>query len=762
MRLVIFRYYQRVALAVLTVTLIFVTPLVGQETEISDFKPQFKPTLTVHQTFHPIEIDGDLNDPGWKDATVATGFSEFQPGDNVPPLDPTQVLVTYDKSNLYVAFIAKSNPNQIRVSMTDRDIPFQDDFLGIVLDTYGNATWGYEIFANPYGIQMDGKLLSSGDDMSFNIVFQSEGQITDSGYQVEFAVPFRSLRFPEEPNPVWRITFYRNQPRDSRHEYTWAAIDRDNPCLLCQLGYLRGLQGVTSGHNIELLPEGIISQRSFLADKDDPKSAFKTKPMEGSASLGLKYGLTSTSTLDLTINPDFSQVEADPAQIDVNSTFALSYPERRPFFQEGSNLFNTWMDLVYTRSINDPSVAAKFTGRFHQTDIAYIGARDERTPIILPFEEQSEFAGDERRIRSYSNILRLMQHFGEESHLGLLLTNRRLDPGGSGTVISADSRIRFSQNDRLELQAAASHTVEPKDTSLSSGIENIRFGEKHYTAIFDGEQFWGYSVLASFAHQARVWHYDLSYQSNSPTFRAANGFITGNNFQYVAYNSGWVFWPNAKLLDRIEPGFEVGYKWNFEQLRKDQWAIPYISATLTKQTQINLHYILSQERFQSIDFPGIHRLEFNVNSQLSEPIATGFSLVTGRSIARNEDPPVLGKAFQVSAWSTIKPVEQFIIEPEVDYSEMIHPVNDTTIYAGYVFRTRITYQFTRRFFVRFFFQYDDFNRNFDIDPLFTYRINAFSVIYLGATHDYHNFAAPAYNTLTTRQYFLKFRYLFQL
>jgi len=760
--LVIFHYFQRIALFALALTLFLIAHLAGQEIEPSDFKPQFKPSLTIHKTTQPIVIDGNLNDPGWNNAATATSFSEFSPGDNVRPMDPTRVLVTYDKSNLYVAFIAESDPNQIRVSMTDRDVPFQDDYLGIVIDTYGNSTWGYEIFANPYGIQMDGKLLSNGDDMSFNMVFQSKGKITDSGYQVEFAIPFRSLRFPDAPNPVWRITFYRNQPRDSRHEYSWAAIDRDNPCLLCQLGYLRGLQGITSGHNIELLPEGNLSQRSFLTDEDDPNSTFKTRPVKASASLGLKYGLTSTSTFDLTINPDFSQVEADPAQIDVNSTFALSYPERRPFFQEGNNLFDTWMDLVYTRSINDPSVAAKFTGRFHQTDIAYIGAKDERTPIILPFEEQSEFVGDEHRIRSYSNILRVMQYFGEESHIGLLLTDRRLDHGGSGTVISADSRIRFSQNDRLELQVAASQTVEPNDTLLSSGIDNIRFGEKNYSSIFDGEKFWGYSALASFEHQARIWYYDLSYQSNSPTFRAANGFITGNNFQYAEYNSGWVFRPNTKIFDRIEPGFEVGYKWNFEQIRKDKWAVTYLSATLTRQTQINLHYILSRERFQSTDFPGIHRIEFNVNSQLSEAFSAGISLETGRSIARNEDPPLLGKSFQAGAWSTIKPAEQLSIEPEIDYSQMIHPVNDTTIYAGYVFRTRISYQFTRRFFIRLFIQYDDFNRNYDIDPLLTYRINAFSVIYLGATHNYHNFRTPVNNKLTSRQYFFKFRYLFQL
>ncbi len=734
----------------------------AQKTGSSGFQPQFKPTLTIHRTTQPIKIDGDLNDPGWKNAAVATGFSEFRPGDNVRPLHPTKVLVTYDASNLYVGFIAYDNPKNIRVSMSDRDVSFQDDFLGIVLDTYGNANWAYEIFANPYGIQMDGKMVGNNDDISFDMVYETAGKITGHGYQVEFAIPFRSLRFPQIQDPVWRITFYRAQPRDSRHEYSWAAINRDNPCLLCQLGYLRGLKGITSGHNIELMPEAILSQRGFLTDDENPNSPFKNRPVNGSASLGLKYGLTSNSTFDVTINPDFSQVEADPAQIDVNSTFALSYPERRPFFLEGSDLFDSWMNLVYTRSINDPSLGAKFTGRFRNTDVAYIGARDERTPLILPFEEQSEFVGDQSRIRSFSNILRIKQHFGEESHLGILITDQQLDPGGSNTVLSADSRIRLSQHYRLNMQVAASHTAEPNDTSLSSGIDTIHFGDQNYSSIFDGEKFWGYSLYSNFERQARIWYYNLTYQSFNPTFRAYNGFITGNDFQYVAYNSGWVFWPNTKILDRIEPGFEIGYKWNFDQIRKDEWFIPRISATLTRQTEINIDYVFSRERYHSLDFSGIRRLEFQVNSQLSEPISVGFSSQIGRSIARYEDPPLLGKSFEASIWGTFKPVEQFLIEPEIDYSQMIHPLNDTTIYAGYVFRTRLTYQFTKRFFIRIFFQYNDFNKNFDADPLFTYRINAFSVIYLGATHNYHNFDSPVNYKQTSRQYFLKFRYLFQI
>lgn len=734
----------------------------AQQADSSGYYPQFKRSVTINRTSYSIDIDGELNDPGWRDAERITGFAEIDPGDNTKPLVRTEVLITYDPENLYVAFIAHDDPGKIRVSLQDRDNMFSDDWVGMFLDTYGNASWAYEIHANPLGVQGDGRFTQENEDMSFDLIYKTEGKITSEGYQVEFAIPFRSLRFPNRNEQVWRVTFFRNHPRASRHQYSWAALNRDNPCILCQLGYLKGIRGVTSGRNVEFLPEALIAQQNYLFDDEDPESGYVNKDVDAGASLGIKYGITSNSTVDLTINPDFSQVEADPAQIDVNSTFALFYPERRPFFQEGSDLFGTWMDLVYTRSINDPSVAAKFTGRFNKTEIAYIGARDERTPIILPFEEGSEFVGDAQRIRSVSNILRLRRIFSEESHIGLLVTDRRLDQGGSGSILSADGGFRFLQHYRWEMQVAASHTAEPNDTSLTSEIDQYFFGKGHYDVLFNGEQYWGYSSYASLERDARIWDFDLNYRVTSPTFRAANGFVTGNDNQSIQYNMDWEFYPKHKLVDHIDPGINVGSEWNFDNVRKDEWFVPFLNFTFTRQTHLSANYVWSRQRYHDIDFSGIRRFEMSINSNFSDPFTAGFYFGTGGSIARNEDPPLLGNERSLSVWSTIKPMKTLMINPEIDYATMTNPATDTTIYSGYIFRTRVNLQFTRSLFLRLFIQYDDFNNNLDFDPLITYRINAFSVIYLGSTHDYHDFGNPYDYRRTARQYFLKVRYLVQV
>jgi len=185
---------------------------------------------------------------------------------------------------------------------------------------------------------------------------------------------------------------------------------------------LSGIKDVSTGNNIELLPYVISNQSGSLEDSDDP-SSFHNSGLDGNAGFGLKYGLTPNLTLDLTVNPDFSQVEADAAQIDVNSTFALFFPERRPFFLEGNDIFDTKIRAVYTRSINDPIVASKLTGKVGKYSVGYIFARDDETPFTVPFEESSEFTSGGK---SYSNIIRIKRDLLSDSFIGFLATDRRL------------------------------------------------------------------------------------------------------------------------------------------------------------------------------------------------------------------------------------------------------------------------------------------------------------------------------------------------
>ncbi|NNE09977.1 MAG: carbohydrate binding family 9 domain-containing protein, partial [Gemmatimonadetes bacterium] len=408
----------------LSLTLVSILTLALPAQGEEPFKANFEPTLVITRTNGPIQIDGDLDDAGWKNAAIADHFVETSPGDLTKPPVRSEAWVTYDQQNLYVALIAYDDPGEVRVSLRDRDNIYRDDYFGIMLDTYGESSWGYELFVNPLGIQGDLRMEGTGgEDGSFDIIWESIGRVTETGYQVEIAIPFASLRFPNREEHTWRINFWRDRQRDNRNRYSWAAISRDNPCLMCQFGYLTGIEGVQTGKNLDVIASVIGTQVGELDDRDDPRSNFSNDDPKGEASLNMRYALTSNSSAELAINPDFSQVESDAGQIDVNRTYALFFEERRPFFQEGSDLFNTWISAVYTRSINNPDVAGKLLGEFGNTSVVYLFGHDDASPLIIPFEERSELLLLDE---SYTNIVRMRTNLREESAVGLLVTDRRV------------------------------------------------------------------------------------------------------------------------------------------------------------------------------------------------------------------------------------------------------------------------------------------------------------------------------------------------
>lgn len=731
-----------------------------------NFVAKKKPTMQIRRADGLITIDGELQDPGWQTASRTHDFSENFPDEMAKPPVAIEARVTYDDENFYLAFLVKDDPKAIRASLRDRDEIWQDDYVGILFDTYGDHSWAYYVFANPIGVQGDSRFSSSGgEDDSFDIVYKSEGKITENGYQVEMAIPFRSLRFPDREKQVWNATFWITHPRDSRRQYTWAAIDRDDPCFLCQYGTLTGIEGVKSGNSIELLPSVTSFQSGALNDLSNPNSGFKNEAVEGEISLGAKYAFSSNLTADVTFNPDFSQIEADAAQIDVNTTFALFFSERRPFFQEGSDLFDTYFNTVYTRSLNDPDVAAKMTGRFNRTSIAYIGGRDNNTPFLMPFEESSVTLNT--RVNSFSNILRFRQTYGENSYFGALLTDRRLEGGGAGTLFSADGSWRFLKNYQFEWQFIGTRTEEPENSELTKDYEgeSFNFDNDKHTAAFDGESFSGHAYYMSLEKSSRTWSFDVDYWEYSPTFRADNGFITQNNFRRVNSWTGMTFYPKSKIFDRISPNLFVRRVWNFDGVRKDEVIEPYISLSLKAQTSIFLGYTFSNERFAGIDFKGDNLAEFEINSNFSKMLRMGFFVAYGKSISRSD--LVLGTGTRFSAWSTIKPMQNFVLEPQIDFSRLDAP-DGNELFNGYIFRTRMNYQFTRKLFLRLVFQYNDFSQSFDLDPLLTFKINPFTAFYIGSTLDYAELGGNSdleklrnWN-LQSRQFFMKFQYLVRI
>jgi hypothetical protein len=726
----------------------------------ADFVPVYHPEMTVTRAAGAIAVDGRLGDAGWQGAARADNFAEHSPGDQIEPPVDTEAFITYDDDNVYVAFVCYDEPSTIRASLCPRDKIFQDDNIIFCVDTFGDAANAYEFAVNPYGIQGDLYYSSStGEDWRYDIIYESAGRITDEGWVVEMAIPFSSLRFPDTAEQVWRVDFWRNHPRDVRSQMSWAAYDRDESCWPCQWGTLRGIENVSPGRGLDILPSLVAHQSGARGDD----GRFENGDIDGDVAVSVKYAPSSNTMLEATMNPDFSQVESDAAQIDVNTNFALSYSEKRPFFQEGADLFDTWFEAVYTRSINDPSAAGKLTGRTGGTSYALLSALDEHSPVIVPFEEHSRLVLDGQ---SLSNILRVKHDLGEQTHIGLLATDRRYDGGGSGTLAGLDTRVRFDKMHQIEVQYLASFTEEPDDTLMTEGYNQATFDDGRLTEGFDGESFDGHGLYSSFERHGNRWSYDLEFWERSPTYRADNGYEVVNNRRTGNVESSYLFrFDESPLLEWIQPSLSTARNWNYDGQLKDEYLSISLS-TRMRYAQTNSHsrYWAGSEVYDGVSYKGLYTWHFCGNSRPNDLIIYGGSANYGHRVVYDEQ--AIGRQSDYTVWFDLKPVDRMLLETRITYAQSKAMNADTFYYKGYVARSKITLQVTRELSARLVIQYNDFAKRWEADPLLTYQIDPFSIFYIGSTRDYRhvtpNTAGPDQWRLTDRQYFMKLQYLFRI
>jgi hypothetical protein len=722
-----------------------------------DYTPVYHPELTVTRAAGPIEIDGALDDAGWHGASRAGNFAEHNPGDQTRPEVDTEVLLAYDDANLYVGWLCYDDPAEVRASFCERDEIFSGDYVILCLDTFGDATLAYEISANPYGIPGD-LLFSSGngEDITYDLVYETAGRITDFGWVAEMAIPFASLRFPDREHQVWRVDLWRNRPRGSRFQYSWAAYDRDETCWPCQWGTVTGVSGVKPGAGLELLP-AVVAHQSGTLDG----TTFRNDEVKADFGLGIAYDISSEITAEATINPDFSQVEADADQIDVNSTFALFYSEARPFFQEGSDLFDTHFEAVYTRSINDPMLAGKMTWRKGQSSVALLTARDEHSVIILPFEESSDFIENGK---SYSNVLRAKKDLGGQSHLGLIATDRRFDSGGSGSLAGIDGRLRLSPSNMLLFQVLGTHTREVDNPALGdTSLVHKYFDDGKYSAALDGEEFWGHGWVLCLNRDTRNYEIGADYWERSPTFRADNGFEPSNNSRRANAWAGVIKrFEDSKILDNIYANGDVGRAWNFEGVKKDEWIRAGAQLSLrAAQTQIHSQYLYSNELFGGIQFDGIWVAHACTQIQPSGALNCGGNINYGHCIARHD--LVMGEQTSYGLWADVRPIDRMLVS--LSYNGIKSDDVDTgaRLFSQSIMRTYMTLQVSRELSTRLVVQYNDKAGTWDVDPLITYQLNPLSIFYIGSTHDYRDLNLNEDGIegweLTDRQVFLKMQYL---
>jgi hypothetical protein len=735
-----------------------------------DFEPVYNPKLEISKVVESINIDGNLNENAWSNAVLASNFTERRPGESTLPAVKTEVFVTYDEEKLYVSFNCYDDPSSIRATMSQRDQYEGDDQVGIMLDTYGDASWAYQFWVNPYGVQKD--LLWSavgGDDYGFDLIWESAAQVTSEGYTVEIAIPFSSLRFPNEDVQSWKMDFGRSRPRESDYQYNWSAVDRNIDCWPCQWGTIDGINNVKSGKGVELLPTVIGYQSGQLSDINDPTSDFDNENVDGELSISGKYSISSDMLVEGAYNPDFSQIEADAAQIDVNSAFALFYPERRPYFQEGSDLFRTLFNSFYTRTINDPQVTGKITGRMGNNSFAFLTALDENTAYIIPFDQTSGFVFPGK---SLVNVFRGLHTYGDNSQLGVMLSDRRFEDNGSNSVAAVDGDIRFTRTLSADFQFIATHTAEGTNSEVSGDFDGMTFDGGKKTAIFDEESFYGHAFITRLKRFGRSFVLLADYNQVSPTYRTQVGFDPLVNYRNASVFTGYNFYPQSGLVNQIRPQIYATKRWGFDgQMRSEGVNLETFGRLNYAQTQFTVGAYYYSENWRGKRFDNLWTGRIFTESQLSNALGVGLDVYYGGSFARfstDTDGSLGVKSNETSihAYFTIKPIDRLILEPDIDYIRNTDAVTGEEIFDGYIARTRVRYQANKELSLRLVVQYNDFSEQWDIDPLLTYRVSPFTVFYLGSTLDYRNYNVGPNDqndlTLSSRQFFMKLQYSFQI
>ncbi len=531
-----------------------------------------------------VTIDGALDEAVWSRAARLIGFSQYRPVDSRPAEDSTEVLVWYAPDAIYFGIRAyEAHGSVVRATLADRDNIDADDNVQILLDTFNDRRRALLFAVNPFGVQEDG-VRSEGlagaaggqnagfrfdgvVDLNPDYVYQSRGRLTPWGYDVEVRIPFKSLRYQSGATQDWGLQIVRTT-QHTGYEDTWTPVVRASASFLIQSGTLKALTGLRRGLVMDVSPE-------FTSRVDGAPDAagYGYGHVDPQAGVNLRWGITQNLSLTGTANPDFSQVEADVGQVTVNERFALFFPEKRPFFLEGLEQFDTPNALIYTRRIAAPIAGAKVTGKVGGTALAYIGAVDDNA--LSP-------TGDHPIV----NLLRLRRDLGASSTLGLAYTDR-MEGDAYNRVLGADARVIWKKIWFSDAQIVSSWT---KDGA------GVRAGELWNVTLYDRT---GYSYGN---------HGELL--GISPDFEAASGFVNRVNIVHArVFNRFTIYGKPGAVIENATTFFGVEPTWRYDDFFKlrstlegsvsEQWLL-----TLRGGWGVNAHWSNSHQRFDPPDYAG--------------------------------------------------------------------------------------------------------------------------------------------------------------
>ena len=777
-------------------------------------------------------IDGKLDDAVWQNATVLKDFYQIDPGDNTPPLKPTEVLLGYDAKFFYIAFRCFDEPDKVRATIAKRDNIFSDDYVGFFLDTFNDQRKAFEAFFNPLGIQADGVLTEGrGEDFSVDWVMESKGLVNQEGYVVEVAIPFKSLRYAVGKDKLWGAHFFRRIKRNNNELDSWMPFSRSNSSNLAQEGHLSGLEGISTERQLELIPSLTVSQTGRSVRSLNPPigvpdpGRIVNQPIELEPGLTAKFGITPTSTLDLALNPDFAQVEADQIVVTTNQRFPIFFPEKRPFFLEGIDIFQTPILAVHTRTIVDPDVAIKFSGKEGRNTYGIMVASDNG-PGNLSLDDRGALNNclDRRLINpavvcnnerfvdknAYIGVLRLKRDIGKgDSTIGLLATTYNFIEKHN-QLGGFDGRFRINKQTTFDIQL------------LGTTSRNFFYDpEKDETRYRTGN---GFAYTTQYDVSGRNWGWQLYGEGFTEDYRADVGFFgrvnTNFNSFYIRYNTD----PKPKAKKIISTHYHnfswIGYDFqgriqNWESEFYVEWRLPRNSwfslawepayerlleeefgprRTATRQgafygednersVQKNHFFIAGGSQFnKKIQFNG--RAVWRLN-HLDLDFGGGrrFPRISPSAIARRTcleegiiDPvdcpaapldPGAGNLFEFSGAVTYQPTNELKLQLNYIKNRLVR--KDTGLVASdtNIFTLRSTYQFTPFTFARAIIDYNTLNQRVRGQFLLGWTPNPGTAFYAGYNDDLNYGFNPISREIVPgfrrngRTFFIKMSYLFR-
>lgn len=689
--------------------------------------------ITAQKADNPPVVDGILNDEIWTSMPGITGFKTFMPdyGKDLP--FETTVWVAYDEENLYYAFRCDDpEPARIKASVDSRDKIRQDDWVCVNLDSFNDQQALYCIYVNANGIQMDTRFAAGKEDIGMDLVFYSAATVDASGYSVEIKLPLKSIRFSNREPVMMAATFERHISRLSV-QGTFPPLDPDQGMAFLTQMQQFSYSGVKHYKLFEILPSLTYTNRSSHSEGE-----LRNVENRPDAGLTLKYGITSQLVLDATINPDFSQVEADAGQADANLRYQLFFPEKRPFFQEGNENFQIGavasspldpiVTMVHTRNIANPLAGVKISGKAGAGNTIALMYAADRVP-----EELRDTNGD----YSHYPVLRYKRSLGNDGYLGVIATANE-NRVGSNFVYGADGNIRVNKSTLFEFHAMGSET--DKITGHALGV-NLHSEKRNVDWI-------------------------VTSKAVSDDFVTRTGFIDRTGVTIFTASVTPKFYPESKLFRRVDLSLFSG------QLKDNIYGMweTFNSVTLINLLggtfRTNIRYNYSTEIYNNLKFntSGIMfmltgRVGTKLNGTLACRYREGIYYPTSQQ----------GYGSVVSGELRFLPTEKIHTQISVTYQDLISSADDTPLYDYLLIRGRLTYQINKYLFVRSITEYNDYRQSLTTDFLasFTYIPGTVFHIGYGSRYEHREWDGASYTesdrlTEFSRGFFVKFSYLFRV